>query len=250
MYDQASFEIRFLNDIKKVYGESRIEDFKLYLIEDGMEMALDLEQCYKEYRLVQDYSRIVQIYKKVISDMLLENKFSISNYKDCIYPFIKDENFGGKIKDDLHSEDFFLDLRLFYVVDYNIETFRFLRKVDIGDMENIRDIAIHNINKISSKLVRLDEGLDIYTISFNNPFSSSLLLNKSILKQIKKLFNDKYLFVIPNNATLLIAALNPRNIEILRELISTESGQQLISNKVYSVKGNSVAYAEKVKRIK
>ena len=220
-------------DFHKIFTEVKVEGKFIRLGNGVAHVELPVCSIYKEYQ-VTDYDSIKELHVKIASEILNRHKFCV-DYSN-VYPILKGHDFGINSTVEFYKKNAFVDLEVLYVADMG-ETFRFFIEDDDVDFNLLEQKAMENINRMVAGFVPLDKGLQVYTLKYTTDYASSLLLSKSMNKQIKKKIGDDILIAIPSNSSIFIAKFNCHNQELLKYLIKTDLDSNKVSDAVYRRKG-------------
>ncbi|MDH7565947.1 MAG: hypothetical protein QHH06_05640 [Clostridiales bacterium] len=229
MFTFQEFTEKISYDFKKVFPEVKVGENLIHLGSGVTYVELPLGSMYREYQMT-DYCNAKELYVKIASEILNKYKFKV-DYAN-VYPILKRHDFGINSKVQFYRKKAFLDIDILYVSDM-VETFRFFTTDDDVDFNLLEQKAIENINKMTAALVPLDKGMQVYTLRYTTDYASSLLLSKTMNKQIQGKVGDDILIAVPSNSFFLIAKFSYSNKELLKYLVETDTDPNKVSNAVY-----------------
>lgn len=233
------FAIKMLNDFRKIYDNAEIIENRLKITRGFVEVQLAVSDVYRDYLHNKDYKLLIKEYSNNIDELLNQNAYSI-NY-DIVFPVVRKIN---QFEESLfYSMPLFEDLAIYFVEDAEV-MFRFISKNDKVDFDILKEKSFGNLNELVNPLSRLHEGLEVYCLKFNSDLASSMFMNKSVERNIIKLFGLNFTFVISSASTLLIAPNTPQYVAILRELINTDDDPNIISDKIIEFNKGMYKYVE------
>lgn len=241
MLNFASFQNKFINDIQLEFPNSSVSENNIEINTDTQVVYIPLNAVYEDYKNHGQYKKTLNEYIRTTKDLLNQYKFDL-NY-DIIFPIIKTHDFAENEPANFHRKNLFLDLDLLYVSDMG-EMFRFITTGDLNDNELLHNKALNNLNKLANKLVPIHDNLEIYTLAFNCDLAPSMLLNDTVFKQIIKSVGTTFLFSVPTSSTLLIAKDYPGYVNILKELITTDTDPYKVSDRIYRYKHGDYEFAD------
>lgn len=223
------FTEKILYDFKKVFPEVKVEKNLICLSTGITHLDLPVDSMYKEYQII-GYINTRETYIKIFTEILYQYKFKV-DYSN-IYPILKHSDFGKNAKVNFCRKKAFIDIDVLYISDIG-ETFRFFTVDDDVDFILLEQKAIENINKMTSALVPLDKGMQVYTLRYTTDYASSLLLSETMNKQIQRKAGNDVLIAIPSNSFFLVAKFSYCNQELLKYLVETDTDPNKVSNAVY-----------------
>jgi hypothetical protein len=222
------FMIKILDDLKKRYEKCELEGDIFKITKGSVEVQIPLTQMYQNYVESGDYRNFLREYMDSIDELLEEHEYKV-NY-DMVFPLVRKEDFGGP-NIEFYSMPLLEDLNVYFGEDKGA-MFRIISKNDKVDFEMLYKQSFENLNKLINPLGKLNDNLDVYSLKFNSDLSSSMIFNKSVERNIIKIFGLNYLFAIPSSSSLLISPNTPAYISILRELVKTESDPNRITDQI------------------
>jgi len=229
MFTFQEFTEKISYDFKKVFPEVKVGENLIHLGSGVTYVELPLGSMYREYQMT-DYCNTKELYVKIASEILNKYKFKV-DYAN-VYPILKRHDFGINSKVQFYRKKAFLDIDILFVSDMG-ETFRFFTTDDDVDFSLLEQKAIENINKMTAALVPLDKGMQVYTLIYTTDYASSLLLSKTMNKQIQGKVGDDILIAVPSNSFFLVAKFSYYNQQLLKYLVETDTDPNKVSNAVY-----------------
>lgn len=200
---------------------------------------LDLALVYESKYLSKGFD-VTEIYN--ILTMTFDNHRSLFSKPinwTKVYPVIRNIDFDVE---NLYFSEWSLDLRLYYVEDLG-EHLRFIRNDDIGEENDIQELAFSNLEKISGTLKSLGE-YEVYYPQFQDGFGGVKILSQNIKKQIEDIYGGNYIFIIPSDSGFIVAEDDKRGLQLLKSLLEEEDHEYRVSNNIYRYSEGAYSYAD------
>ncbi|SHJ79828.1 Protein of unknown function [Paramaledivibacter caminithermalis DSM 15212] len=239
--NQGKFISKFKIDLEKEFGAVKIKDNNIFLRIKNTEVCCSLQDVYRDYIISGDYNNVKDRYIELIWDVISKQHYKIN--LDVIFPVLRPCTFGGDNAGKFYREKFAEDIMIYFVEDKD-ELWKYLTLKEIEDsgysVEEIKNKAFQNINKITNSLNVLDENIRIYSLAFDNQLGSSIILSEKFRKQLDKIGKD-LLVAIPAQDALLVSKYTYQNRYIMKNLVKVEIEEKYrISNKLYRYKNNKI----------
>ncbi len=246
-----------MNDIKEFYDSvskdlsEKYSKFEFQLDEDRYEIHDDVIQIsINSHALYSMYANNEIPYNggvlgtiSYMIDSKIDEFYNDIEYSR-IYPILrhKDWNINYSSAKFLKRR-LFLDIDVLFTKGYGNEYQCIKEKHDLSFKE-IEENSWKNINNLENRLVKLNDELDLFYLDTDNIYACSMLFNSKVEDEIRQKIGVNFIFSIPSNIRLVIAANTPTNILILKEVISRNDDSLKVGNKVYGYINGEYQYMD------
>jgi uncharacterized protein YtpQ (UPF0354 family) len=237
------YKTKVSTKIQKQYPESYIENGEIVIVKNNKGVPFSLEYGYSENMASKDINKLSIFYMEMFENILnLEENPKPAEYHN-MYPVIRNKEFGKDESLNFIRKHYFLDLDIFVVEDCYC-LFRFCEKKQDINEEKALEAAMFNINRMKNDLYQPENDLNIFSIKTDTDYAASLLLNTNFKKQIREKIGRNFLIAIPSSSWIAIAPNQSQYIPLLQEVIRLNEDPNIISSRVYRVKGDEWEYAD------
>lgn len=205
-----------------------LKDNKLEIVYRRTTITMSIDKIYEGYcNNLLSMNELMVFYSIYLENMKNQEYKEINT--DKIFPIIKTDDFlKQKNNYTCYKNPIGSDLYTLYVEDYK-DAYKILTVYD--NFEELEHFAEKNLEKEDGKFLKLNHSKDIYFLDSNYYYTSSMILNKRIQEQAVDICGKNFLFIIPNEKSLLIAPNTPQYQDELYYLVNDDDIN--ISKKVY-----------------
>ncbi|MTI67144.1 MAG: DUF1444 family protein [Firmicutes bacterium] len=240
--NKKRFELKLFNDVREKYEGAELDDNMITFKYGSLEIMISVSDMYKLYNEEKNYYSVKLHCLKVIQETIEEKRFKLDYSK--VLPLIKSAFFGIEEDTDFIRDKLTPDLDILYVVDLG-DVYRFITYTDCRNIGKLRESALKNLNKVYNAVITLDKELDIYSLTYTNDLTATMILSEKIVNQIYKRVGKRFLFAIPDSGTIIITKNQYKGIDYLKELIKVCPKVNEISDNVYLYNDGKISFADK-----